>query len=150
MAYKLPESVLVVLHSSTLEMLLIERVSAPGERGAWQSVTGARADATEPLHQTALREVAEETGLQIALQDLRDWQHSEHYPIAPAWRHRYAPGVTHNIEHVFSACIDRHSPIRLDPQEHRDWQWLPAAEAADRVFSRTNAAAIRRLMAERT
>ncbi len=150
MAYKLPESVLVVLHSSTLDILLIERVSPPGEHGAWQSVTGARTDASESLSQTALREVAEETGIALAPHVLRDWRHTERYPIAPAWRHRYAPDVTHNCEHLFSACIDRHADIRLNPKEHRNWQWLSADEAAACVFSHTNAAAIRRLAAERT
>jgi dATP pyrophosphohydrolase len=146
MPFKLPQSVLVVLHSSAMECLLIERVSAAGEHGAWQSVTGSRAHPGEPLVQTALREVHEETGLQLAADQLRDWQHAERYPIAPAWRHRYAPEVTHNEEHVFSACIDRRAAIRLNPREHRAWQWVPAPEAAELVFSRTNTAAIRRLM----
>ena len=27
------------------------------------------------------------------------------FPILPRWRARYAPGVTHNTEHVFSLCV---------------------------------------------
>ena len=39
MGFKLPESVLVVVHTAALEVLLLERARQPG---FWQSVTGSR------------------------------------------------------------------------------------------------------------
>ena len=58
--YKIPESVLVVIHTAEMEVLLIERADRPG---FWQSVTGSKDEENELLLETAVREVAEETGL---------------------------------------------------------------------------------------
>ena len=57
---KIPESVLVVIYTPALDVLLIERADAPG---FWQSVTGSKDAVDEPLASTAMREVAEETGI---------------------------------------------------------------------------------------
>jgi len=141
---KMPESVLVLIHTPQHELLLLERADAAG---GWQSVTGSRASPDEALRDTACREVAEETGIVVGspavpAARLVDWQRRNVYPILPAWAHRYAPGVTHNTEHVFALQVERDTPIRLSPHEHVGWQWLPWREAAARCFSHTNAAAI--------
>ena len=136
---KIPESVLVVIHTPALEVLLIERVDHPG---FWQSVTGSRDSPDEPLLQTAAREVGEETGIVASPEDLRDWAVSNIYDIYPQWRHRYALGVTRNTEHVFGLCLLRQTAVTLNPREHTAWQWLPWLEAADQCFSASNAEAI--------
>jgi dATP pyrophosphohydrolase len=138
MNYKKPVSVLVVIHSPTLECLLIERARHPG---LWQSVTGSQED-DEALAETALREVAEETGIDAAPSGLVDWKMSQQFEILGLWRHRYAPGITHNTEHVFSLCVPRDTPVVIAPDEHRDWRWLPLDEAARACFSWTNRDAI--------
>lgn len=140
MAYKIPESVLVVIHTPALEVLLIERADRPG---FWQSVTGSLDREDEPLEETARRELFEETG--IVAPALVDWRLSNVYEIYPVWRHRYAPGVTHNTEHVFSVCVPEGTPVRLNPREHLQHAWLPYLEAADRCFSPSNAEAILQL-----
>lgn len=142
--YKIPESVLVVIHSPELDVLLIERADKPG---FWQSVTGSLDAPDEPLIDTAARELREETGI-IADGSaivLRDWHLSNIYEIYPVWRHRYAPGVTHNTEHVFGVCVARDTTVTLSPREHLQYQWLPYLEAADRCFSSSNAEAILQL-----
>jgi dATP pyrophosphohydrolase len=58
--YKLPESVLVVVHTVDLSVLLLERADTAEPR--WQSVTGSREPDDVDLHATARRELAEETG----------------------------------------------------------------------------------------
>ena len=138
-SFKIPESVLVVIHTPALEVLLIERADQPG---FWQSVTGAMDTLDEPLAQTAAREVMEETGIAARPEDVRDWALANVYEIYPVWRHRYAPGVTHNTEHVFSLCVPPGTAVRLSPREHSAWQWLPYREAADRCFSPSNAEAV--------
>ncbi len=138
--YKIPQSVLVVIHTPDLEVLLIERADRPG---FWQSVTGSLDTEGEAFIDTAHRELFEETG--IRCDDLRDWQLSNVYEIYPVWRHRYAPGVTHNTEHVFSACVARDTPVILSPREHLNYVWLPYLDAADRCFSSSNAEAILQL-----
>lgn len=142
--HKIPESVLVVIHTPALEVLLIERADKPG---FWQSVTGSLDSPDEALIDTATRELREETGIvadgtAIAL---HDWHLSNIYEIYPVWRHRYAPGVTHNTEHVFGVCVARDTPIVLSPREHLQYAWLPYVEAADRCFSSSNAEAILQL-----
>lgn len=138
MSYKKPVSVLVVIHSAANEILLLERTAHPGY---WQSVTGSQED-NEDLPQTALREVAEETGIVAMAADLIDWQQVNTYEIFPEWRHRYAPGTLYNTEHVFSLRIARDTPIRTAPNEHRNHLWLPLAAAAAKVFSWSNRDAI--------
>lgn len=148
-SYKLPESVLVVIHTAALDVLLIERADKPGY---WQSVTGSKDVPDEALRDTAVREVFEETGIRIAdeenavpAQNLRDWHLSNIYDIYPVWRHRYAPGVTKNTEHVFGLLVPQNIPIALNPREHVRYQWLPYQAAADRCFSPSNAEAILQL-----
>jgi dATP pyrophosphohydrolase len=148
--YKIPESVLVVIHTRDLDVLLIERAD---KQGYWQSVTGSKDTPDEPLIETAMREVFEETGIRVVsdeeagpadvpLSNLRDWQLSNIYDIYPVWRHRYAPGVTKNTEHVFGLLVPRDILITLAPREHVDHVWLPYREAADKCFSPSNAEAI--------
>ena len=139
-AFKIPRSVLVVIHTPTLEVLLIERADKPGY---WQSVTGSLDAEDEPLASTARREVLEVTG--IASGELRDWALRNVYEIYPVWRHRYAPGVTQNTEHVFGLTVAGRVPVTLSPREHLAHQWLPWREAAERCFSPSNAQAILQL-----
>jgi dihydroneopterin triphosphate diphosphatase len=136
--HKIPVSTLVVVHTPALEVLLIERADRPG---FWQSVTGSQ-DPGETLRRTAAREVGEETGIVAAEGDLLDWQVTNVYEIFAVWRHRYAPGVTHNTEHVFSLCVSPGTPVRLAPEEHIAYRWLPFGEAAGEVFSWSNRQAI--------
>jgi dihydroneopterin triphosphate diphosphatase len=145
--HKIPESVLVVIHTHDLQVLLIERADRPG---FWQSVTGSKDTVDEPAVQTAIREVAEETGIAIGsptvpLANLRDWNLRNVYVIYATWRHRYAPGVTHNAEHVFGLRVPRDVAVTLSPREHLRFEWLPMLCAAERCFSASNAEAIRQL-----
>ncbi|MCU6432289.1 dihydroneopterin triphosphate diphosphatase [Undibacterium sp. Jales W-56] len=142
--FKIPVSVLVVIYTTDLEVLLIERADRPG---FWQSVTGSQDSLDEPLSATAAREVLEETGIDANAYTLSDWQLSNIYEIYPVWRHRYAPGVTQNTEHVFGLCVPRNIPVQLAPREHLRYQWLPYREAADCCFSASNAEAILQLPA---
>jgi dATP pyrophosphohydrolase len=142
--HKIPESVLVVIHTPALEVLLIERADKPGY---WQSVTGSKDRLDEPLVETCVREVAEETGIVIGsaavpLDALHDWRVSNVYEIYSVWRHRYAAGVTHNTEHVFGLTVPAGTPVKLNPREHLAHAWLPWREAADRCFSPSNAEAV--------
>ena len=146
-AAKIPESVLVVIHTAARDVLLIERADHPG---FWQSVTGAKERLDEPLAETAAREVREETGIevgspQVPREQLRDWDMSNVYEIYPVWRHRYAEGVTHNTEHLFSLLVPPGMPVVLNPREHLRHRWLPWREAADCCFSPSNAEAILQL-----
>jgi len=136
--HKQPVSVLVVIHTPELEVLLLERAAHPG---FWQSVTGSRED-DEALVATAVREVAEETGVACRDADLIDWRITNRFEIYSQWRNRYAAGVTHNVEHVFSLCVARDVAVTLAPVEHRACRWLPWPEAATACFSWTNRDAI--------
>ena len=145
MDFKIPESVLVVVYTPAREVLLLERKDHPG---FWQSVTGSRASAAESFRETCAREVEEETGYAAPASAFEDWRQMNRYTIYPHWRHRYAPGVTHNTEHVFGLVVAaRFDPV-LSAREHTRFQWQPWRDAADLCFSWTNAQAIR-LLADR-
>ena len=139
-AYKTPVSVLVVIYTVAGEFLLIERAAHPGY---WQSVTGSLEATDADLATTARREVFEETGIPPELGNLTDWRLSNLYEIFPEWRHRYAPGVTTNTEHLFSLSLPSRTDIRLAENEHRAAVWLAADDAAARCFSWSNRDAIR-------
>ncbi len=135
---KRPVSVLVVIHDPQLNIVLLERAAHPG---FWQSVTGSQ-EADENLVTTAVREVAEETGITCTPAELSDWQLSNRFEIFAEWRDRYPAGVTHNIEHVFSLCIPAGTQVTMAPGEHRSVRWLPWQVAATACFSWTNRDAI--------
>ena len=142
--FKIPESVLVVIHTRELDVLLLRRTDSSEY---WQSVTGSKDHVEEPWVETAAREVLEETGLDYRAGSalapfLRDWMLENVYEIYPQWLHRYAPGVHRNTEHVFGLTLPARMPVRLSPREHTDCVWLPYREAADRCYSPSNAEAI--------
>ena len=141
--YKCPESVLVVIYTTDLQVLLLERAKHPGY---WQSVTGSR-EVGESFLATAVREVHEETGLSIKPDQLRVWPVQNRYTIMPEWQHRYAPEVTHNLEQVFSICLPTTCDIQIAPDEHRAWRWTPWKDAAAACFSASNREAILQLPA---
>lgn len=143
-SFKIPQSVLVVIHTPALDVLLIRRADAAG---FWQSVTGSKDHLSEPFSATAQREVLEETGIDCRdgsalASKLIDWQLENVYEIYPRWRHRYARGVTRNTEHLFGLEVPAASPVRLNPREHTAYQWLPYRQAAHACFSPSNAEAI--------
>ena len=117
--FKVPLSVLVVIHTPDLQVLLMERAGHPG---FWQSVTGAKDTEDEPLETTAIRELREETGIDATQYPLTNWHKQNQFEIFERWRARYAPGVTHNTEHVFSVQVPEPLPIQLAPGEHLQYQ----------------------------
>jgi dihydroneopterin triphosphate diphosphatase len=139
MTFKLPVSVLVVVHTADLEVLLIERAKRPG---FWQSVTGSLDHGDEALEAAAAREVREETGIDAAHGTLARWKVAYTFEIYQQWRHRFGPGVTHNTEHVLSLALRQRVPVTLAPEEHVAFAWLTWREAAARCFSWSNRDAI--------
>jgi len=139
--FKRPESVLVVVHTRTGKVLLLHRVDRPD---FWQSVTGSLKWHEQPMR-AAVRELKEETGLD-GRGRLRDWDLSCRFEILPGWSRRFPPGTTHNLEHVFSLTLENEQTIILNPREHDKYCWLGVLEAARKVWSWTNRAAIERLI----
>ena len=139
--YKIPVSVLIVVYTPDLQVLLLERADRPE---FWQSVTGSQ-EPGETLDQTAARELQEETGLDVHGYSLINWHISNEFEIYKHWSGRYAPGVTHNTEHVYGLCVPQQVPIRISPREHLAYEWVTREHAIDKVFSWTNAAALRLL-----
>lgn len=140
MAPKLPVSVLVVVHTLDGEVLLLERAA---RKGYWQSVTGSLDRPDEAPAEAARRELREETGIEARPEAIRRWPLTYTFEIYPRWRHRFAPGITHNTEHVFSLGLPGRVAVVLAPDEHTASLWLPWREAATRCFSWTNRDAIR-------
>lgn len=142
--YKRPESVLVVVYTRTGKVLLLRRVD---HSEFWQSVTGSLEWNDKGLAETARRELYEETGL-VAGSALRDWGRSNRYQILPQWSYKYAPGITENLEHVFSLELPLEVPVTLNPKEHSEYRWLDFTQAAAKAASATNREAILKLAQE--
>ncbi len=136
---KLPVSVLVLVHTASGDVLLLERAGRPG---LWQSVTGSLDRADEPLAEAARRELREETGIEAGATDLKCWNFIYTFEIFPQWRHRFMPGTTHNTEHLFSIQLPGRRPVALAPEEHVASLWLPWREAMAKCFSWSNRDAI--------
>jgi len=139
LTYKIPRSALVVIHTPDLQVLMMERASWPG---FWQSVTGGLDREDESFREAAIREVREETGLDASRYELLDWGIEREFEIFARHRDRYAPGVTRNLEHVFSLEVPAPVDVRLDPGEHLRYRWLPRREAAELTLSWSNRDAI--------
>lgn len=139
MSFKIPESVLVVIHTPALKVLMMERLDWPGW---WQSVTGSREADDASLADTARREVHEETGLDVEPGALVDWGLINRYEIHGRWRPRYAADVTHNVEHTFGVEVAAPFAATLHPEEHGRYLWLNWRDALSRCYSGTNRAAL--------
>ena len=122
--YKRPESVLVIVYSTTGEVLMLRR---------WGETAAA----------AARRELREETGID---REPLDCRLSNRFPILPAWRRRYAPDVTTNLEHVFRVECPGRPAVTLNPQEHGSYRWLTREEAAGLASSWTNRDALLRFV----
>ena len=133
---KRPESVLVVVYTLQHEVLLLQRADDPD---FWQSITGSL-DPGEIPAQTAVRELQEETG--ICDVELIDCQYQAWFSIRPEWRHRYPPGTTRNLEHVFIAELPQRLPITLQPSEHLSSKWVSPDQALTTLWSETNRKAL--------
>jgi len=143
--FKIAQSVLVVIYTPQLDVLLIRRADTPED--FWQSVTGSKDALGHSYEATAIREVAEETGINCSQgtalhAGLQDWGLENVYSIYPRWLHRYAPGTVFNTERVFGLQVPAGTPVRLSPREHTHYQWLPYQDAAAKCFSPSNAEAI--------
>ncbi|CCQ10119.1 dATP pyrophosphohydrolase [Pseudoalteromonas luteoviolacea B = ATCC 29581] len=131
-----PFSVLVVIHNSRGEFLLMQRADDPN---FWQSVTGG-IDEGETPQQTAIRELKEETGIDCEALSLNliSYSHTNHYAIREQWLYRYEPGTTNNTEYVFSVEVPNDIIIELNPREHLNFVWLPWQDAAQKAWSPSN------------
>ena len=139
MTHKIPVSTLVVVHTAALEVLLLERADHPGY---WQSVTGSQ-DAGETLRRDgAARGRRGDRHWTPRSTSCRTGTCRTCSRSIPCGAQRYAPGVTHNTEHVFGLRVPQALPVRVEPREHLAAQWLPWREAAERVFSWSNRRAI--------
>lgn len=158
--YKRPESVLVViftLHSAE-NINHLDRISVDAspdfsvlmlqrndDSNFWQSVTGSLEENELPVD-AAKREVLEETGIDIDKQglQLQDCNYSVSFEIFEQYRWRYAPGVTHNLEHWFLLELPEETVVNLT--EHKAFCWKSVTEAAEMTPSWNNREAILRYL----
>ncbi|ORM75050.1 dihydroneopterin triphosphate diphosphatase [Pantoea wallisii] len=139
MGYKHPVSVLVVIFArDTGRVLMLQRRD---DASFWQSVTGSLEPGETPA-QAAQREVAEELAIDISGEQLvlEDCHRQIEFEIFAHYRHRYAPGTTHNCEHWFRLAL----PAEREPllSEHLAAQWLDPTAAAALTKSWSNRQAI--------
>jgi len=131
--FKQPRSIQVVIFAETpaeRRYLLLRRIASQG--GFWQSVTGSLEEG-ETHASAAVREVLEETGICSTEEELIDLGVLNTFEIAPQWRDRYAPGVTHNEELCFALKV-RECEVKLDLLEHQAYTWEPFERAIKMLY----------------
>src|SRR5262249_15028137 len=137
---KQPRSIQVVVFfedRGRREYLLLRRNTA---HAFWQSVTGSLEEGETHL-QAAIRELREETGFEVNQDQLKDLDLVNRFQIAPQWRSKYAPNVTHNEEVCFAVKVTRRE-VRLDPLEHDAFVWADYAEAMELLYWESNRKAL--------
>lgn len=148
MNYKNPNSVLVVVYAkNTHQVLMLQRKDDPE---FWQSVTGSIEIGEKPI-EAAEREVFEEIGLQVShlqnsekKQPLVDCQKQIEFEIFPHFRYKYAPNITHCVEHWFLLPLESEQEPILS--EHLAYRWVSVEEAVEMTKSPNNAQAIKQYL----
>ncbi|MEP1445645.1 MAG: dihydroneopterin triphosphate diphosphatase [Paraglaciecola sp.] len=137
-SFRIPESALTVVYNQLGQVLVMQRNDDPA---FWQSVTGTL-EINEKPYETALREVFEETGIDISKDgyQLIDCQKINTYEIRDKWKHRYPPNTAFNTEHVFAVEVSNDQSVYLT--EHSAYFWLDKITAMEKVWSDTNREAI--------
>ncbi|MBN6711160.1 dihydroneopterin triphosphate diphosphatase [Haemophilus haemoglobinophilus] len=139
MNHKNPNSVLVVIYAqSTKRVLMLQRQD---DTDFWQSVTGT-IESGETPRQAAIREVKEEVGIDILAENLPlfDCHKQIEFEIFSHFRYKYAPDVTHCIEHWFLLPLAEERAVDLT--EHFAYQWLSVQDAIKLTKSPNNSEAI--------
>lgn len=110
-----------VIDDSSAEWRILTLRRAPGTRctGAWETVHG-RMEAQESAEDAAVREVREETGLEVL----------RLYVISVQPFYMRATGAV-DLAVVFAAFVRPQQPVMLGP-EHDAFEWLSADAAAER------------------
>jgi len=102
-------------------VLLLRRRKERG--GFWQIVTG-RIEPGESAAECARRELSEETGFELAVKDL-DYRHSF------ALGDQVPPVLVE--EAAFAAFEERDGRVRINPEEHDSYEWVPVEAALHRL-----------------
>jgi dATP pyrophosphohydrolase len=136
--YRIPQSALTVVYNRSGQVLVMQRNDDPE---FWQSVTGTLEQGEKP-YETALREVLEETSIDIiqSAYQLIDCHKINTYEIRDRWKHRYPPETPFNTEYVFTVQVANEHGIVLT--EHSAYLWLDKPSAMQKVWSDTNREAI--------
>ena len=140
-----PQPYMATVKVGTIDVYLVDR-QATGWRvltlqralstrcpGAWETVHG-RIEAGEEPEDAALREVREETGLEV--------RRLYNVTVQPFYLH-----TLHTVELavVFAAFVDATSTVTLG-DEHSQFEWLDATAAAERFFWPRERAALQEVL----
>ena len=118
-------------HDSSQMLVVREKTGPAAAYGLWKMPTGL-ADAGEDVHDAALRELREETGLtDVAFRGLVAMRQAHPAPVEPGQRLRRA------VSDLFCVCLlevdkdSNYETFDLCPEEIEAVQWMPVQEYCD-------------------
>ncbi len=122
----------VVVHDRATDRVVLLRRGPEAKfgRGLWDLPVG-KSDPGEPVTQTAVRELREETGLVVDPADLR-LAHVVHGAVGAE-----APGGFLTV--IFTAHRWRGTLVNAEPRKHSEVSWLPSGQLPSNVVFSTDA-----------